>query len=147
MRGRGYTILEIVIVLALIGVLAGISAAGMTTYIEKSRVADAIVSMKGIEDELNSFFAETGLLPASLADLGMGVPTDPWGNPYRYTNLGTATPGQARKDKFLVPINSDYDLWSMGPDGQSVPPLTAKSSRDDIIRANDGSFYGQASAY
>jgi len=46
-----------------------------------------------------------------------------------------------------VPINSDFDLWSMGPDGKSVPPLTAKASRDDIVRANDGTFYGWASDY
>ena len=35
----------------------------------------------------------------------------------------------------------------MGPDGRSVAPLTVKASRDDIIRANDGSFYGLASEY
>ena len=52
-----------------------------------------------------------------------------------------------RKNRFMVPINSDYDLYSMGKDGQSVSPLTAKASRDDIIRANDGQFIGLASNY
>jgi general secretion pathway protein G len=52
--------------------------------------------------------------------------------------------GQARKDRFLVPINTDYDLYSMGPDGRSVAPLTANASRDDIIRASDGTFIGRA---
>ena len=52
-----------------------------------------------------------------------------------------------RKDRSLVPLNSTYDLYSMGKDGQSQPPLTAKASRDDIIRANDGSFYGIAEDY
>jgi hypothetical protein len=46
------------------------------------------------------------------------------------------------KDKSLHPLNSDYDLYSMGPDGQSQTPLTAKASRDDIIRANNGGFIG-----
>ena len=55
--------------------------------------------------------------------------------------------GKLRKDKFLVPLNSDYDLYSMGPDGKSVPPLTAKASRDDILRANDGEFFGPAHLY
>jgi general secretion pathway protein G len=73
---------------------------------------------------------------------------DPWGNPYQYLNLtGGAPPGQARKDKFLVPINSTFDLYSMGPDGESQPPLTAEASRDDIIRANDGGYLGRASEY
>jgi general secretion pathway protein G len=35
----------------------------------------------------------------------------------------------------------------MGPDGKSQPPLTSKTSRDDIVRANDGTFYGWASDY
>jgi general secretion pathway protein G len=44
-------------------------------------------------------------------------------------------------------LNSDYDLYSMGEDGESVPPLTAKQSRDDIIRANNGGFIGLAADY
>jgi general secretion pathway protein G len=43
--------------------------------------------------------------------------------------------------------NTDYDLYSSGPDGASVGPLTAKASRDDILRANNGRFVGPASAY
>jgi general secretion pathway protein G len=52
-----------------------------------------------------------------------------------------------RKDKNLVPINTQYDLYSMGADGQSVPPLTAKASRDDVVMANDGTYIGLASNY
>jgi general secretion pathway protein G len=52
-----------------------------------------------------------------------------------------------RKDRNLVPINSDYDLYSVGPDGDSSLPLTAATSRDDIVRANDGRFIGKAEDY
>jgi general secretion pathway protein G len=55
--------------------------------------------------------------------------------------------GGARKDRFLVPINSDFDLYSMGKDGESLGPLTAITSHDDIIRANDGGYYGLASDF
>ena len=55
--------------------------------------------------------------------------------------------GKMRKDRFLVPINSDFDLYSMGKDGKSSPPLTASASRDDIIRANDGAYVGPAEGY
>jgi hypothetical protein len=55
--------------------------------------------------------------------------------------------GHARKDHSLVPINTDFDLYSMGPDGRSSPPLTAQHSRDDIVRANNGAFIGIASEY
>ena len=43
-----------------------------------------------------------------------------------------------------MPLNSLYDLYSIGKDGKSVPPLTAKASWDDIIMANDGGFVGLA---
>ena len=46
-----------------------------------------------------------------------------------------------------MPLNSDFDLYSMGPDGQTATPLTAKASRDDIVRANNGGFIGVASDY
>lgn len=52
--------------------------------------------------------------------------------------------GGARKDRFLVPINSDFDIYSMGQDKDTVAPLNPPKSRDDIIRASDGGFYGLA---
>jgi general secretion pathway protein G len=58
-----------------------------------------------------------------------------------------ANPGQMRKDKNMVPINTDFDLYSMGKDGESVLPLTAKKSQDDIVRASNGAFVGLGSDY
>jgi general secretion pathway protein G len=55
--------------------------------------------------------------------------------------------GQVRKDKNLVPINADFDLYSMGKDGASVPPLTAQASRDDIVRGSNGRFVGLGSDF
>ncbi|MDH4252786.1 MAG: type II secretion system GspH family protein, partial [Nitrospira sp.] len=44
--------------------------------------------------------------------------------------------GGARKDRFLVPINSDFDIYSMGKDKDTVAPLNPPKSHDDIIRAS-----------
>ena len=55
--------------------------------------------------------------------------------------------GQARKDHSLVPINSDFDLFSIGRDGQSAGALTAAASQDDIVRASDGAFVGLGRDY
>ncbi len=52
-----------------------------------------------------------------------------------------------RKDKQLHPINSDYDLYSVGKDGETVAPLTAKKSWDDVIRAADGAYIGLAKGF
>jgi len=73
---------------------------------------------------------------------------DPWGNPYQYLNFDNVNgQGQKKKDKFLVPLNSTYDLYSMGKDGNTSTALTANASQDDIVRANDGAFVGLASQY
>ena len=55
--------------------------------------------------------------------------------------------GKLRKDRFLVPVNSDYDLYSKGQDRKSSTPFTAKASQDDIVRANDGAYVGLASEF
>lgn len=52
--------------------------------------------------------------------------------------------GGARKDRFLVPINSDFDIYSMGKNKDTVAPLNPPKSHDDVIRASDGGFYGLA---
>ena len=73
---------------------------------------------------------------------------DSWGNPYQYLNFETATgQGQMRKNHMMVPINEDFDLYSMGKDGKSQSPLTAKASRDDIVRGSSGKYIGIASEY
>ena len=88
--------------------------------------------------------------PADLAEIGRSALEDSWGNPYQYLNFAAAGvngKGKVRKDRNLVPLNSTYDLYSNGKDGKSQPPLTAKASQDDVVRANDGSYVGLASAY
>jgi len=55
--------------------------------------------------------------------------------------------GQARQDKILRPLNSDFDLYSIGPDGLTLPSLAKPESRDDIVRARDGAFVGPASEF
>jgi general secretion pathway protein G len=59
---------------------------------------------------------------------------------------GTAK-AKMRKDHNLVPVNTDFDLYSMGKDGESRAPFTAKVSHDDIVRANNGQFIGLVSNY
>jgi general secretion pathway protein G len=73
------------------------------------------------------------------------LPLDPWGRPYVYTDLSQrGSRGRARKDGRLNPINSDFDLYSVGEDGRTAMPLTAPMSHDDVIRARDGGFLGLA---
>jgi len=88
--------------------------------------------------------------PESLSDVLTPILKDPWGNDYQYLSFSSTQPdvkGKIRKDHNLHPLNSEFDLYSNGPDGQSVPALTGATSRDDVIWARDGSFIGTAADY
>jgi general secretion pathway protein G len=141
-------VVELTVVLCIVAVLLTIAVPAYHNYRERVRIDQAkhdIAVMSGI---IANFRQDARAYPDSLADAGLGGMLDPWGNPYGYLNLGDRNArGHARKDHSLVPINTDFDLYSMGPDGRSAPPLTAMHSRDDIVRANDGAFIGVAADY
>lgn len=149
-RVRGITILELMLTIMIIAILSVMSVATYSSYKAKANVAQAVTDIGTIQTAISIFAVDNQGLPQSLADVSaqVGAMLDPWGNPYQYLNHADVKgKGQFRKDKNIVPINSDYDLYSMGPDGVSVSPLTAQASRDDIIRANNGRFIGIASDY
>lgn len=147
-RWIGFTLIEIILSLAILGILAGIAIPLYAGYVDKAKMETAIADVRTISSAVTTFFANRNTYPESLAEVGYATYRDPWGNPYQYLNIQTAkNKGLMRKDRFLVPINSDYDLYSMGKDGQSIPPLTANVSKDDIIRANDGAYIGPAGGF
>jgi general secretion pathway protein G len=145
---RAFTLFELMLVLAILGVIIAIAVPSYQQYQDRLRITQAKVDIRNIEGAIMRFYANNNQFPDTLAQVGMDSLRDPWGNPYQYLNITTAKGhGKVRKDHKLVPINSDFDLYSMGKDGDSKSPLTAKASRDDIIRANNGSFVGPAADY
>jgi general secretion pathway protein G len=52
-----------------------------------------------------------------------------------------------RRDRYMFPLNTDYDLFSLGPNGRTSVSLGESMGQDDVIRANDGGFFGLASDY
>ena len=145
---RAFSVLELLLVIALIGTLAAIAIPGLFAALDYVRINRAIADIKALELDIKTFELTQGRLPNSLSEVRSDTVTDPWGNPYVYTNLTVLTgKGKARKDRFLNPLNSDFDLYSTGEDGKSSTPLTAKASRDDIVRANDGGFVGLAADF
>jgi len=142
----GVTLLELMAVLAAIAVLSAIAVPAYSGYIERARVARAVSDIGTISLQLYRWQLNTRTFPATLAQAGLGG-NDPWGRPYAYLPVAGANPGQLRKDHNLVPINTDFDLYSSGPDGNSVGPLTAQQSQDDVVRANNGAYIGVAANY
>lgn len=146
----GFTLAELLLAVAIIGVLAAIAYPSYVQYVDKARNAIAVSDIAMISQVIARFEALNNRLPDNLAEVHMDGFLDPWGHSYQYLRIagaGLKGKGGLRKDKSLVPINSDYDLYSKGKDGDSVAPLTAKSSRDDIVRANNGSYIGLAADY
>lgn len=145
---RGLTIIELMLALTVLAVLASASVNAWSGWRERLRIKQAQEDIIAISTVIDARWQDTQSFPADLAAIGRGAMRDPWGRPYQYLDLTTVKgKGKARKDHSLVPLNTDYDLYSMGPDGASVGPLTAKASRDDILRANNGRYIGPASKY
>ena len=144
----GLTLLELMVAIAIIGILAAIAVPNYLGYLQRARYTVAIGDIRNISQAADEFAANNNRYPKDLNEIGMANLKDPWGNPYRYLNVANEKgPGKLRKDRSLVPVNSDYDLYSMGADGKSVPPFTAKASLDDIVRANNGAYLGYAEEY
>lgn len=118
---QGFTLLELLVVMVIIGLLAGFVGPRYFAQIGKSEIKVARAQIDALEKSLDQFRLDTGhyptmeeglealvTRPASEAKwdgpyLKKNVPQDPWGNPYVYR-----IPGE----------HSEYDLLSYGKDGQ-----------------------------
>lgn len=147
-RCAGFTLIEMTLVIGVIAVLALLAFPKYADYRDRVRMDQAKRDIVMMAVTISAYYNDARAYPATLADVGLAGRVDPWGRAYRYLPIeGTHNQGHARKDHALVPINSDFDLYSVGPDGATAPPLTAQHSRDDIVRANNGKYVGPASAY
>lgn len=146
----GFGLLELIVVLVITSLLVAVAVPAYTGMVNRGRVAGAIADIGEISLAVERFALKNrDQFPNSLNQLDIEVPLDPWGREYQYTNIIDAAPGFGgfRKDGNLNPLNTDFDLYSMGKDGSSSGPLSAASSRDDVVRANNGAFIGLGEDY
>ncbi len=150
---HGFTLIEIIVTTAIIGILAAIAIPSYTGYIDNSQNKNAILQVQAIQVCLERYFNDKFKYPESLSEVASCLPDsglDPWGNAYEYLNIIDGDPGvkgDVRKDHALNPINSKYDLYSKGKNGVSKKQISQKDSEDDIILARDGAFIGLASDF
>jgi general secretion pathway protein G len=147
-RQGGLTVVELLVVVAILLTIAALAVPNLMAAVRRAKIAKAVGDIHSIGMDIQAYELTKGVFPNTLADIGYDKFNDPWRHPYQYLNFATVKgKGKMRKDRFLVPINTFFDLYSMGEDGKTVAPLTAKDSQDDVIRANDGDFIGLASDY
>lgn len=149
-RAKGFGLLELIVVMVVLTLLTTMAIPTYNGYTQRARVAAAIGDISGLSLEVEKFrLKNNGRIPLTLEEMGVEIPLDPWSQAYVFLNIPAAGPGKGavRKDGKLNPLNTDFDLYSLGRDGKSAGPLSAKDSRDDIVRASNGAFIGLGEDY
>jgi len=130
---QGFTLIELLVVLAILGMLAAIAVPQVLKYLGRAKEDVVKVQVQSIGTSLDLFLLDVGRYPTDQEGLQALVSRpgglaqwhgpyvtkpssliDPWGRPYAYHQ-----PGQN---------GTDYDLYSLGPDGNSQPPPTGSAS-------------------
>lgn len=149
-KSKGFGLLDLVVTLCIASLLAALAFPAYGMFTQRAKVSRAIGDIASLSLAVERFrLNHNDRIPLSLAELGLEIPVDPWGRSYEYLNIDGAGSGLAglRKDGRLNPLNSDFDLYSRGKDGDSKGPLSARASRDDVVRANNGAFIGLGEDY
>jgi general secretion pathway protein G len=119
---QGFTLVEMLVVIAIIGLIMGLIGPRVLNYLSESKVKAAKIQMQSFSSALDLFNLDAGRYPSTSEGLdalvhrtpgvaawngpylkGGAVPKDPWNNPYIYR-----APGE----------RSAYDIISLGADGQ-----------------------------
>jgi general secretion pathway protein G len=98
-----------------------------------AKVSRCQAEIRSLEKNIISFNTDKGVFPPT----GPLTERDPWGNRYQYVNIAN-DPALAREKSTGATYNTDFDIYSTGPDGNSAVDFNDPTSKDDIVRGGDG---------
>ena len=127
----GFTLVEMLVVITIIGLIMGLVGPRVLSYLSDSKVKTARIQIQGFSAALDLYYLDSGHYPSASEGLAVlvqkpesagiwngpylkasAVPNDPWGRPYVYR-----APGQ----------HGAYDIVSLGPDGREDDSITASA--------------------
>jgi len=142
---KGFSLVELVIVIFIIAALAAMVIPSYNNYINKTKNSRATSEIRTLATEISAYSLDhNGTNPPGndLTPIGRNNFLDPWKRPYVYFTtptledpLGSAT------------LNKDFDIYSKGIDGAGLPEGGDPGNKDDIVRSNDGAFIGLREAF
>ena len=142
---RGFTLVELIVVCAVLGTLVAMAMPAFNSYIESAKNTACASDIRTIEKAVTAWLLENNrsVPEANLSDMGITNLLDPWKRNYVYTvhTVPEDDPAALKDVTAVKDLNTDYDLYSMGKDGASDldPGVTTV---DDVVRSSDGNFVG-----
>jgi len=121
----GFSLIEIMIVLAIIGMILAVAVPGFMTARKKGKITTTRATLKSIEVSLQEFHDDTGTYPVTLRDL-VEKPFDEkiakrWQGPYLKKEISTDSFGNDIQYQVTKGQRHPYELYSYGPNGEGAP--------------------------